>query len=78
MPEFEIVSLREAELRTIPGRRGRHLNEYAAYITQLPHGQAGRLTIGELEKHPTVRRRLITAAKALAIPLTVKRSGVIE
>jgi hypothetical protein len=75
MPEFTTVSVKEAELRTIPGRQGRYINEYAAYITQLPKGQAGRLRIGESEKHATVRRRLGVAAKALNIPLTIKRSG---
>jgi hypothetical protein len=75
MPDFAIVSLNEAQFRTIPGRQGKFLNEYVAYIQQLSHGQAGRLRIGEEEKHLTVRRRLITAAKAMNIPLTIKRSG---
>ena len=51
------------------------MNEYVAYIQQLPKGQAGRLRIGAEEKHFTVRRRLITAATAMHIALTVKRSG---
>jgi hypothetical protein len=34
-----------------------------------------RSRIGEREKHATVRRRLGVAAKALNIPLTIKRSG---
>jgi hypothetical protein len=75
MPEFTTVSVHEAKLRTIPGRQGKFMNEYADYIQQLPQGQAGRLRIGEEEKHPTVRRRLVSAAKAMHIPLTVKRSG---
>jgi hypothetical protein len=75
MPEFATVSLQEAQLRTIPGRQGKFLNEYADYIQQLPQGQAGKLIVGEQEKHPTVRRRLVTAAKALGINIIIKRSG---
>jgi hypothetical protein len=51
------------------------MREYADYIQQLPHGQAGRLRIGDDEKLPIVRRRLVVAAKALAINLVIKRSG---
>jgi hypothetical protein len=75
MPEFTTVSITEAQMRTIPGRQGTSINEYADYIQSLPQGQAGRLRIGEQEKHATIRRRLVTAAKALDIPLIVKRSG---
>jgi hypothetical protein len=75
MPEFTTVSLKEARLRTTSGRQAKYLSEYAAYIQKLPMGQAGRLRMGEEEKHATVRRRLTVAAKALHIPLIVKRSG---
>jgi hypothetical protein len=75
MPDFTTVSVQEAHLRTIPGRQGTFMNEYADYIQQLPKGQAGKLTIGEGEKHTAVRRRLVTTAKAMHIPLIVKRSG---
>jgi hypothetical protein len=80
MPEFTTVSVQEAQLRTIPGRQGRFINEYADYIQQLPRGQAGRLRagrlrVGEEEKHTTVRRRLVTAANALGINIIIKRSG---
>jgi hypothetical protein len=75
MPEFEIVSLKEAQLRTIPGRQGRYLNEYVDYITQLPHGQAGRLHVVESENPLTIRRRLAVAAQMLGINLIIKRSG---
>jgi len=75
MPEFTTVSVQEAQLRTIPGLRGRFINEYSDYIQQLPRGQAGRLTLGEGEKHTTVRRRLVVASQALNIPLVIKRSG---
>src|SRR5918998_37714 len=75
MPEFTTVSMNEAQLRTIPGRQGKFINEYADYIQQLPQGQAGKLTIGEGEKHTAIRRRLVTTAKAMNIPLIIKRSG---
>jgi hypothetical protein len=46
MPDFAIISVKEAKLRTLPGRQGKFINEYADYIQQLPQGQAGRLRIG--------------------------------
>jgi hypothetical protein len=75
MPEFTTVSVQEAKLRTIPGRQGTFINEYADYIQQLPQGQAGKLSIGEGEKHTAIRRRLATTAKAMNINLIIKRSG---
>jgi hypothetical protein len=75
MPEFTTVPVQEAQLRTIPGRQGKFMNEYADYIQQLPQGQAGKLSIGENEKHTVIRRRLATTAKAMNVPLIIKRSG---
>ena len=75
MPELTTISVQEAQMRTIPGRQGAFMNEYANYIQQLPTGQAGKLRIGDEEKHPTVRRRLVSAARALGINLIIKRSG---
>ena len=75
MPEFTTVPVQEAQVRTIPGRQGKFISEFADYIRQVPKGQAGRLTIGEQEKHTTVRRQLVVAAKTINIPLTIKRSG---
>jgi hypothetical protein len=75
MPEFTTVSVQEAQLRTIPGRQGKFINEYADYIQQLPQGQAGKLSIGEEEKYTVIRRRLATTAKAMNVPLIIKRSG---
>jgi hypothetical protein len=51
------------------------INEYANYIQNLPQGQAGRLRVGEGENPLTVRRRLVSAAQAMNIPLIIKRSG---
>jgi hypothetical protein len=75
MPEFTTVSVQEAQMRTIPGRQGKFINEYADYIQQLPQRQAGKLTVGEGEKHTAIRRRLTTAAEAMNVPLIIKRSG---
>jgi hypothetical protein len=75
MPEFEIVSVNEAQLRTIRGRQGRYMNEYAGYIQQLSQGKAGKLQVTENEKPATIRRRLGVVAKALGTKLVIKRSG---
>jgi hypothetical protein len=75
MPEFTTVSVQEAQTRTIPGRQGQFINEYADYIQHVPQGQAGRLRTGESENPLTVRRRLTSAAHALRIMLIIKRSG---
>jgi hypothetical protein len=75
MPEFTTVSMKEAKLRTLPGRQGKYLGDYADYLLQLPQGVAGKLTIDESEKHTTVRRRLIVAANTLGIHIIIKRSG---
>jgi hypothetical protein len=75
MPEFTTVSVQEAQLRTIAGRQGSIMNGYAEYIQKLPTGQAGKLHVLEQENPLTIRRRLVTAAKALDIKLIIKRSG---
>jgi hypothetical protein len=75
MPEIENVSVQEAKLRTLSGRQGRIMNKYVQYIQQLPKGQAGKLHSGESENPLTIRRRLVSAAKALGVSLVIKRSG---
>jgi hypothetical protein len=75
MPEFTTVSVQEAQIRTIPGRQGKFINEYADYIQQVPQGQAGKLSLGENENHAAVRRHLVSAAQALGRNLIIKRSG---
>jgi hypothetical protein len=75
MPEFTTVSVQEAKLRTIPGRQGRFINEYADYIQRVSSGLAGRLRGEESENPLTIRRRLTGAAQALGINLIIKRSG---
>jgi hypothetical protein len=75
MPEFAIVSVTEAQMRTIPGRQGRFMNEYVDYIQQVATGHAGKLHVLENEKPLTIRRRLVVAAQALDVPLIIKWSG---
>jgi hypothetical protein len=75
MPEFTTLSVQEARMRTIPGRQGKFINEYAAYIQQLPPGQAVKLRSVENENPTTIRRRLTQAAHALGTKLIIKRSG---
>jgi hypothetical protein len=75
MPEFAIVSEKEAKIRTMPGRQGKFINEYADYIQQLPQGQAGKLRPAENENPATLRRRLVAAGRALDTQLVIKRSG---
>jgi hypothetical protein len=75
MPEFTTVSVQEAMIRTIPGRQGKFINEYADYIQEVVSGEAGKLHAAENENPLTIRRRLVSAAKALGIPLVIKRSG---
>ena len=75
MPDFAIISLQEARLRTLSGRQAQYFNQYAEYIQQLGEGQAGKLHVSEQERHTTIRRRLTVTAQMLGISLTIKRSG---
>jgi hypothetical protein len=75
MPEFAIVSLNEAKVRTIPGRQRKFLNEYATYIQQLPPKQAGKLHPEGNENPATLQRRLVIAAQVVGINLVIRRSG---
>jgi hypothetical protein len=75
MPEFTTVSVQEARLKTLSGRQGKVINEYASYIQQLAPEQAGKLHVWENEKPTTIRRRLTVTAQMLGINLTIKRSG---
>jgi hypothetical protein len=75
MPDFTIVSVEDAKVKTIPVRQRTYMNEYAGYIQQLSHGKAGKLHQKEDEKLTTIRRRLVVAAQTLGITLVIKRSG---
>lgn len=75
MPDFAVVSLDEAKMKTISGRQGQIVKQYSQYIEQVEGGQAGRLQATEGEKVTTIRRRLLTTAKLLNKEVVVKRSG---
>jgi hypothetical protein len=76
MPEFELVTLSEAQSRTaFAGRRGANIREYIDYIQQVGPDLAGRLRAVGGEKITTVRRRLGQAAQALGANLVIKRSS---
>ena len=64
MPNFETVPIDVAAERTVVNQRQKILQEYVAYIQQLPEGQAAKLTAGEGETLPMLRRRLGEAARA--------------
>jgi hypothetical protein len=69
MPQLQIVSLDEAQ------GQGRYVPDYVALIQQVPKGQAGKLILSENENPITARKWLILAAKAMDIPLGIRRRG---
>src|SRR5918999_5421790 len=69
MPQVEIVSVEEAQ------GAGRYVPEYVALIQQVPEGKAGKLILSEGENPITARKWLILAAKAMDIPLGIRRRG---
>ena len=75
MPNFEMVSLAEAEMKSATGRRAEITREYLGYIDQLQRGEAGRLEASEGESISAVRRRLGAAAKVAGKELVIKRRG---
>src|ERR671918_1950728 len=75
MPDFEIVPLDEARLKTLSGRQGQIVKQYSQYIEQLEGGQAGKLHATSDEKITTIRRRLVTTARLLGKELIIKRTG---
>jgi hypothetical protein len=75
MPEFEVVPLDEARLKTASGRQGQIVKQYSIYIERLEGGGAGRLQASPDEKITTIRRRLVTTARLLGKELIIKRTG---
>src|SRR5919106_5817899 len=69
MPELQIVSLDEAQ------GQGRHVPGYIELIQQVPEGKAGKLILSEGENPITARKWLILAAKAMDMPLGIRRRG---
>jgi hypothetical protein len=75
MPEFEVVPLDEARLKTASGRQGQIVKQYSVYIERLEGGGAGKLQARPDEKITTIRRRLVTTARLLGKELVIKRTG---
>ena len=75
MPTFDRMPLQEAMQKTATGKTAKITQEYLAYITQLPDGQAGKLQPSEEESVATIRRRLGVAAKLSGKDITIKRQG---
>jgi hypothetical protein len=69
MPQLQIVSVEEAQ------GQGRYVPDYVALIQQVPAGQAGKLILSEEENPITARKWLVLAAKAMDIPLGIRRRG---
>ena len=75
MPQLEVVSRSEAELRTARTARAEALREYVEFIEGLKGDKAGKLEAGEGETTRTVRRRLGDAGRSLGKDLVIKRDG---
>jgi hypothetical protein len=69
MPQLQIVSLDEAQ------GQGRYVPDYVALIQQVPEGKAGKLLLSDEENPATARKWLVLAAKAMDIPLGIRRRG---
>jgi hypothetical protein len=69
MPQLQIVSLDEAQ------GQGRYVPDYVAFIQQVPAGKAGKLVLTDKENPITARKWLVLAAKAMDIPLGIRRRG---
>jgi hypothetical protein len=69
MPQLQIVSMDEAQ------GQGRYVPDYVALIQQVPEGKAGKLVLSDEENPITARKWLILAAKAMDIPLGIRRRG---
>jgi hypothetical protein len=69
MPQLQIVSLAEAQ------GQGRYVPDYVAIIQQLPDGKGGKLILSENENPITARKWLVLAAKAMDMPLGIRRRG---
>ena len=74
MPQFDILSINEAQIQSTTGKRAEILREYIGYIGELKEGQAGRLSADQGETLGAVRRRLGSAAKLLSQALVIKRT----
>ena len=75
MPQFELLPVGEAMLKSATGKRAEIQREYLGYIEQLQGGQAGSLRATDGETVGAIRRRLGAAAKLSGKALTIKPVG---
>jgi hypothetical protein len=75
MPQLEVVSKSEAELKTTGTARAEELREYIDFIEGLSSGEAGRLQAKSGETLRTVRRRLGDAGRLVGKNLVIKKDG---
>ena len=75
MPEFELIPLNEAMLKSTTGKRAQIIAEYMGYIDQLEEGRAGKFQATEGETTAAIRRRMGAAAKLAGKEIVVKRVG---
>ena len=73
MPNFDTISLHEAQLQSSTGKRAAIIREYVSYIEQVAPGQAGRLAASQGESLTAVRRRLGAAARYMDKSITIRR-----
>ena len=75
MPNFELLPVEEAKMKSATGQRAQITREYLSYIDRLTRGQAGRLQVTEGERVGAIRRRLGAAATLANKELVIKRTG---
>lgn len=74
MPQFGVLSVAEAQAKSVTGKRAQIVQEYTSYIESLRPGQAGQLQANQGETTSAIRRRLGAAAKVLGVQLVVRRA----
>ena len=75
MPQLDVISRSEAQLRTTSTARADSLREYIDFIDGLRSGQAGKLQAKKGETLRTVRRRLGDAGRLRGKDLVIKKDG---
>ena len=75
MPQLDVVSRSEAELKTAKKTRTEELHQYIEFIEGLASDQAGRLEASEGETARTVRRRLGDAGRLIGKEFVIKKDG---
>jgi hypothetical protein len=75
MPEFELIPLAEAKMLAAIDRQQRIMNDLYPLVREVEThpGMAGRLRAVGDEDPQKIRNQLYVVAKALGIPLTIRR-----